>query len=384
MRRVYLDNNATTPVAEEVYRQMQPYFCQSFGNAASIHGFGQEARAAIEVARQEVADLIGAQTGEIVFTGGGTEADNTVVRGVAAAQGGRGGHIITSTIEHPAVLAPCAELERAGFRVTRIPVDAQGQIDLTQLEAAIDAQTVMISLIHGNNEVGSIQRLERVAEIARRHGVLFHTDAVQTVGKIPVDVRKLGVDLLSLSAHKLHGPKGVGALFVRNGLELAPLLLGGSHERGRRAGTENVAGAVGLGAACRLAGTSMGEFGLRVRNLRDRLENGLLQQLPRLEVNGSRRRRLPHVSNLSFEGLEGEALLISLDFKGIAISTGAACASGSLEPSHVLLAMKLPRSRVQSALRFSLSRLTQDDDIDYVLETVPEVVNRMRRMSVAR
>ncbi len=384
MRRVYLDNNATTPVAEEVYRQMQPYFCQSFGNAASIHGFGQEARAAIEVARQEVADLIGAQTGEIVFTGGGTEADNTVVRGVAAAQGGRGGHIITSTIEHPAVLAPCAELERAGFRVTRIPVDAQGQIDLTQLEAAIDAQTVMISLIHGNNEVGSIQRLERVAEIARRHGVLFHTDAVQTVGKIPVDVRKLGVDLLSLSAHKLHGPKGVGALFVRNGLELAPLLLGGSHERGRRAGTENVAGAVGLGAACRLAGTSMGEFGLRVRNLRDRLENGLLQQLPRLEVNGSRRRRLPHVSNLSFEGLEGEALLISLDFKGIAISTGAACASGSMEPSHVLLAMKLPRSRVQSALRFSLSRLTQDDDIDYVLETVPEVVNRMRRMSVAR
>ena len=384
MRRVYLDNNATTPVAEEVYRQMQPYFCQSFGNAASIHGFGQEARAAIEVARQEVADLIGAQTGEIVFTGGGTEADNTVVRGVAAAQGGRGGHIITSTIEHPAVLAPCAELERAGFRVTRIPVDARGQIDLTQLEAAIDAQTVMISLIHGNNEVGSIQRLERVAEIAGRHGVLFHTDAVQTVGKIPVDVRKLGVDLLSLSAHKLHGPKGVGALFVRNGLELAPLLLGGSHERGRRAGTENVAGAVGLGAACRLAGTSMGEFGLRVRNLRDRLENGLLQQLPRLEVNGSRRRRLPHVSNLSFEGLEGEALLISLDFKGIAISTGAACASGSMEPSHVLLAMKLPRSRVQSALRFSLSRLTQDDDIDYVLETVPEVVNRMRRMSVAR
>ena len=350
-----MDNNATTPVAEEVYRQMQPYFCQSFGNAASIHGFGQEARAAIEVARQEVADLIGAQTGEIVFTGGGTEADNTVVRGVAAAQGGRGGHIITSTIEHPAVLAPCAELERAGFRVTRIPVDAQGQIDLTQLEAAIDAQTVMISLIHGNNEVGSIQRLERVAEIARRHGVLFHTDAVQTVGKIPVDVRKLGVDLLSLSAHKLHGPKGVGALFVRNGLELAPLLLGGSHERGRRAGTENVAGAVGLGAACRLAGTSMGEFGVRVRNLRDRLENGLLQQLPGLEVNGSRRRRLPHVSNLSFEGLEGEALLIALDFKGIAVSTGAACASGSMEPSHVLLAMKLPRSRGAKALFVSAS-----------------------------
>ncbi len=384
MRRVYLDNNATTPVAEEVYRQMQPYFCQSFGNAASIHGFGQEARAAIEVARQEVADLIGAQTGEIVFTGGGTEADNTVVRGVAAAQGGRGGHIITSTIEHPAVLAPCAELERAGFRVTRIPVDAQGQIDLTQLEAAIDAQTVLISLIHGNNEVGSIQRLERVAEIAGRHGVLFHTDAVQTVGKIPVDVRKLGVDLLSLSAHKLHGPKGVGALFVRNGLELAPLLLGGSHERGRRAGTENVAGAVGLGAACRLARASLEEFSRRVGNLRDRLENGLLQKLPGLEVNGSRRRRLPHVSNLSFEGLEGEALLIALDFKGIAVSTGAACASGSMEPSHVLLAMKLPRSRVQSALRFSLSRLTQDDDIDYVLEAVPEVVNRMRRMSVAR
>lgn len=384
MRRVYLDNNATTPVAEEVYRQMQPYFCQSFGNAASIHGFGQEARAAIEVARQEVADLIGAQTGEIVFTGGGTEADNTVVRGVAAAQGGRGGHIITSTIEHPAVLAPCAELERAGFRVTRIPVDAQGQIDLTRLEAAIDAQTVLISLIHGNNEVGSIQRLERVAEIAGRHGVLFHTDAVQTVGKIPVDVRKLGVDLLSLSAHKLHGPKGVGALFVRNGLELAPLLLGGSHERGRRAGTENVAGAVGLGSACRLARASLEEFSRRVGNLRDRLENGLLQQLPGLEVNGSRRRRLPHVTNLSFEGLEGEALLIALDFKGIAVSTGAACASGSMEPSHVLLAMKLPRSRVQSALRFSLSRLTQDDDIDYVLEMVPEVVNRMRRMSVAR
>ena len=381
MRRVYLDNNATTRVDPLVLEAVLPHFLEDFGNASSIHKYGQEARASIEEARRYVARLIGAEPKEVVFTSGGTESDNTAIQGVCGFHRSRGNHIITTTIEHPAILRSCEQLESEGFRVTYVPVDCYGLVQMGQLREAVDNQTILISVMHANNEIGTIQPVEEISTIAREKGIIFHTDAVQSVGKIPLEVDRLGIDLLSLSGHKLHAPKGVGALYVRQGVSMDALLHGGSHERNRRGGTENVPGVVGLGKSCELAQGSLDDFDLRVRKLRDKLEAGIIEAVPDIIVNGSISCRMPHVSNISFPGIEGEALLISLDLQGLAVSTGAACASGSLEPSHVLRAMKISSSRVDSAIRFSLSRMTSDEDIEYALKVVPETVERMRALS---
>lgn len=381
VHRVYLDNNATTRVDPQVLEAVLPHYLEHFGNASSIHGFGQKARASIEEGRQQVAGLIGAEPKEVVFTAGGTESDNTAVLGVSRSHRSRGDHVITTTVEHPAILRSCERLEMDGFRVTYVPVDRDGLVLMEQLREAVEDRTILISVMHANNEVGTIQPLEEIGALAREKGIICHSDAVQSVGKIPLGVDRLGVDMLSLSGHKFHAPKGVGALYVRQGVEMEALLYGGSHERNRRAGTENVPGAVGLGSACALAREALEDFNSRVLELRDRLESGILETVPDTVVNGALESRMPHVSNISFQGVEGEALLISLDLQGIAVSTGAACASGSLEPSHVLKAMNIGSNRVDSAIRFSLSRMTTVEDIDYVLKVVPETVERMRELS---
>lgn len=381
MRQVYLDNNATTRLDRRVHEAMLPFYLEDYGNASSIHSYGQKARVAVEDARQQVAALIGAEAKEIVFTSGGTEADNTALRGVATYHRPRGDHAITSTIEHPAVLRTCEQLEKEGFRVTYVGVGADGIIRVDELKNAIDDQTILISVMHANNEIGSIQPIGEIAALARERKIPFHTDAIQSVGKIPVNVKALGVDLLSLSGHKLHGPKGVGALYIRRGVRMNALLYGGSHERSRRAGTENVPGIVGLGKACELAREGLEDVKTRMRRFRDKLEEGILAGIPETVVNGSRVHRMPHVSNISFRYLEGEALLISLDFQGVAISTGSACSSGSLEPSHVLRAIGRDSELAHGAIRFSLSRMTTEEDIDYVLEILPAVVERMREVS---
>ncbi|MFQ5930139.1 MAG: cysteine desulfurase NifS [Acidobacteriota bacterium] len=381
MRQVYLDNNATTPVDPRVFEAMRPYYVEDFGNAASIHTYGQKARCAVEDARGQVADLIRARPNEILFTSGGTESDNTALRGVAARHQSRGNHIITTSIEHSAILRSCEQLEKEGFCITYIPVDRKGIVRLDKLKEAIDDQTILISVMHGNNEIGAIQSIEHIAAMARERKILFHTDAVQTVGKIGVNVEELGVDLLSLSAHKMHGPKGVGALYVRRGVSMNPLLFGGSHERSRRAGTLDVPGIVGLGMACELSNEALEDFNTRVRALRDKLEKGILEQIPNTVVNGSRTERLPHLTNISFRSVEGEALLISLDFQGVAVSTGSACSSGTVEPSHVLTALGGNQKLRDSAIRFSLSRLNTENDVDYVLQILPGIVERMREVS---
>ncbi len=381
MPKVYLDNSATTRVDPQVLEAMIPFFGEDFGNASSIHTYGQKARAAVEEARQKVADLIGAQPKEIVFTSGGTESDNMALRGVAVAYRSRGNHIITTTIEHPAVLQTCEQLEKEGFRVSYVPVDSAGRIRLDILEKSVDEETILISVMHANNEIGNIQPLDAIARIAQERKIIFHSDAVQSVGKIFVDVELIGVDLLSLSGHKIHGPKGIGALYVRRGVRMNPLLLGGSHERNRRAGTENVPAIVGLGKACQLAQDGLDDFSTRVRGLRDRLEEVILSGIPDTVTNGSRIDRLPNMCNVSFRFIEGESLLIALDFQEVAVSTGSACSSGSLEPSHVISAIGRDSELVHSAIRFSLSRMTSEEDIDYVQRVLPEMVERMRELS---
>lgn len=381
MRKVYLDNNATTPMDPLVFEAMKPHFLEDFGNASSIHTYGQKANSAVENARRQVAELIGARPNEVVFTSGGTEADNMALRGVATRHRERGNHIITAVTEHSAVLQTCERLEKEGFRVTRLPVDREGMISLDRLEKAIEDETILISIMHANSEIGVIQSIQEMAALAGEKKVLFHTDAVQTVAKIPVDVKELGVDLLSLSAHKFHGPKGVGALYIRSGVKMDPLLYGGSHERSRRAGTVNVPGIVGLGQTADLAQEGLKDLGTRVKELRDRLEKGILEQIPGTAVNGSTTHRIPHLSNISFRAIEGEALLISLDFQGVAVSTGSACSSGTVEPSHVLTALGGNAKLHKSAIRFSLSRMNSGDEIDHVLKILPEIVQRMREVS---
>ncbi|HWP43363.1 MAG TPA: cysteine desulfurase family protein [Blastocatellia bacterium] len=365
---------------------MLPYFSEDWGNAQSVHSFGQRAKAAVEEARRQVAALVGASPPEITFVSGGTEADNLAIRGVAGAYKDQGRHIITTKIEHPAVLATCEALENEGFRVTRLPVGRNGIVRPEDVRAAIDDETILISVMHANNETGAIQPIEEIGELvaearaAGRAHLHFHTDAVQSAGKIPVDVRELKVDLLSISAHKFHGPKGIGALYVRKGVRLAKLLYGGRHERDRRAGTENVPAIVGFGRAAEPARIHLDERMERMRELRDLLEREVMARVESVRINGDVERRLPNISNMSFQGIDGESLLIALDLKGIAVSTGSACASGSLEPSHVLAAMGLSREEVRGSLRFSLSARTTRDEILYTADALEAIVHRLRSL----
>lgn len=383
MRRVYLDNNATTPLAPEVFEAMKPFLLENFGNASSIHWFGQQAKAALETAREQVARLINARPNEVVFTSGGTESDNSSLFGVVEAAARQGGakHIIISSIEHQAVLNAAQALEKGGVSVTYAPVGPTGVVDPGAIERAIRPETVLISIMHANNELGTIQPIGEIGRVARQRGVAFHTDAVQSVGKIPVDVEKLNVDLLSLSAHKFHGPKGTGALYVRKGTNLRPLLYGGHHERDRRPGTENVAGAVGAGKAAELAKEKLESDAPRLASLRDRLEGTILSTIPLATRNGDPGHRLPTTSNLRFDHVEGEGFVIALDLKGVACSTGAACSSGSLESSHVLSAIGLSKAQARSSIRFSLGRFNTAEDIDYVLKVLPAVVEHLRAIS---
>lgn len=387
--RAYLDNSATTAVAPQVIEAMLPYFAEELGNAGSVHSFGQRAKAAVETARRQVAALIGAAPAEIVFTSGGTEADNIAVCGTARAYSEHGRHIITTAIEHPAVLATCEALEREGYRVTYLPVSSAGLVSVADVRESIEAGTILISVMHANNETGTIQPLEEIAELVaqtRAAGLKhlrFHTDAVQSVGKTPVDVNRLGIDLLSLSAHKIHGPKGVGALYVRKGAQLAKLAYGGHQERDRRAGTENVPGIVGLGRAAEIARVELDDRITRMRGERDYLESRVETRVGGVRLNGDRERRVPSVSNLSFEGIDGESLLIALDLKGVAVSTGSACASGAHEPSHVLRAMGLGREEVRGSLRLSVGAYTTRDEIDYAAGVLEETVARLREMQPA-
>ncbi len=381
MKRVYLDNNATTPLAPEVFEAMRPYWLEDYGNASSIHWFGQRAKAAMEKAREQVARLLKARASEIAFTSGGTESDNAAIFGIVEAARGERKHVVTTAIEHHAVLNTVQALEKRGVSVTYVRVGASGVVDPQDVESALRPETVLISVMHANNELGTIQPLEEIGRMARERDIYFHTDAVQTVGKVPVDVDKLGVDLLALSAHKLYGPKGVGALYVRRGTILRPLMHGGHHERDRRPGTENVAGIVGLGAAAEIALAHLPEEADRVAALRDRLEAGTLERVPRVAVNGERTRRLPTTTNLAFDYIEGEGFVIAMDLRGIACSTGAACSSGSLEPSHVLSAIGLKPEQARASIRFSLGRFNTAEDIDATLEILPAVVEQLRSVS---
>lgn len=378
--RIYLDNSATTRVDQAVLEAIIPCFLENFGNASSIHTFGQEARAAVEESRRALADLLGADTREIVFTSGGTESDNTALWGVFRSGYKPGNHIITTKIEHPAILATCKALQSAGAEITYVPVDASGRVDPAAVSGAIRDTTILISVMHANNETGMIQPIEEISAVARERGIVMHTDAVQSVGKIPIRVRELGADLLSLSGHKIHAPKGIGALYIRKGTKLVPFMTGGSHERKRRAGTENVPGIVGLGAAARLALERLPEMATRVAALRDRLEAQVLSQIPGVRVNGSGA-RLPNITSLAFENLEGEAAVIALDLEGVAASTGSACSSGSLEPSHVLMAMGFRPEIVQGSLRFSLCYHNTEAEIDRAIETLKKVTKRLRGLS---
>jgi cysteine desulfurase len=378
MHRVYLDNNATTPILPEVLDAMHPYLTGSFGNASSIHQQGQQARAAVEHAREYIADLIGAREAEIVFTSGGTEGDNLALFGLCHP----GDHLITSTIEHHAVLNSAQRLEKLGVEVTYIPVNAQGHVDPDAVKKAIRANTKLISVMLANNETGVLQDLETIGKIAAEADVYFHTDAVQAIAKIPVDVNALRCDLLTLAGHKLHAPQGTGALYVRKGTILDPLFYGGRHERSRRAGTENLPGIVGLGRAAELATKWFEAEGpAKMSALRDRLEQTIVREIDQVTVNSGAAPRVPNTSNIRFDYIEGEAMVIALDLKGLSVSTGAACSSGAIEPSHVLTAMGLTPDQARASIRFSLGKQTAPEDIDFALERVPEVVTKLRELS---
>jgi cysteine desulfurase len=392
MPRVYLDHNATTPVEPEVLQAMLPYLSGEFGNAASIHTPGQRARAAVETAREQVAALIGARPQEVVFTSGGTESDNHaifgIVRGGSAAAAASGAqkeakHVITARIEHEAVLNACQALEKEGFAVTYLPVNSSGLINVAELRDAIGPETALISVMHANNELGTVQPLEEIGKLAAQNDIYFHTDAVQSAGKIPIDVASLGVDLLSISGHKFYAPKGIGALYIRSGTRLRQLLYGGHHQRGFRPGTENVPGIVGLGKAAELARRALEEDASRVSLLRDELERGLLARIPHARANAAAAPRTPNTTNITFPGIEGEALIIALDLKGLACSTGAACSSGAVEPSHVLTAIGLPPEEARASIRFSLGRHTSPADVAFALEAIPGAVAQLRQLSPA-
>ena len=378
VRRVYLDYNATTPVHPEVVEAMSAFYRDTFGNPSSIHWAGRDVKEAMEKGREQVALLLNCNPSEVVFTSGGTEADNMAIKGVAAALRDWGNHIITFRTEHPAVLSTCLSLENQGYEITRLGVDRAGMPDLAELEATITGRTILISAMYANHETGTLLPAAGIGEIAARRRIYFHCDGVQAVGKVPIDFRGCGIGLLALSGHKIHAPKGIGALVIRKGVKLAPLIHGGPQERNRRGGTENVAGIVGLGKACELAMAGMTEASRRVAVLRDRLEADILAAVPDAVVNGERNRRLPTTSNISFPGLDADSLLLNLDLQGIAASSGSACSSGVMKESPVLAAMGLEREHVRGAIRFSLGRETVVEDIDYLLEVLPKIVERLR------
>lgn len=383
MQRYYFDHNATTPIDPQVLEAMMPALREVSGNASSIHGFGQDARLLVESARLQVADFLRCETKEVVFTSGGTESDNLAILGAVRAAVGDRKHVVTTAIEHPAVLQTCRRLEREGVSVDYLPVSPSGVVDLADLRAALRPETVLVSVMHANNELGTIQPVAEIAEAAHAVGALFHSDAVQSAGKVPIDVHALGVDLLTISGHKIYAPQGVGALFVRTGVEIESIQFGGRHERARRPGTENVPGIVGLGAACELATERLASESSRQAALRDRLERAILGQVANTWVNAGDSPRTPNTTNIGFGGIEGEPLLISLDLKGFAVSSGAACSSGAVEPSHVLLAIGLSREKARSCLRLSIGRGTAEKDIDRFLAVLPGVVERLRALAPA-
>ena len=381
MKRIYIDYAATTPVHPDVLQAMLPYFTEGFGNPSSIHAYGQEAKLAVDEARTKLASLINCRDEEICFTSGGTEADNFALHGVVFANEKKGNHIITTAIEHHAVLETCQHLEKRGFQVTYLPVDKYGMVDPANVKQAIKKNTILISVMHANNEIGTIQPLGEIGRIARAAGVYFHTDAVQTVGRIPVDVNELGVDLLSMSAHKLYGPKGIGALYIRKGTRIASFMHGGGQERGRRASTENVPGIVGLGKAAEIACREMNEEAVLLADLRDKFIADLQKNIDNISLNGHPVQRLPNNINISVSFVEGEAILLNLDMQGICASTGSACSSGNLEPSHVLIATGCSHTQAHGSLRFTLGKWTAEADLKKVLDVLPPIVKKLRAMS---
>jgi len=383
MRQVYLDHNATTPVLPEVLEVMLRYYREDFGNPSSVHRYGRRARVAIDDTRDSVADLLGAPASAIFFSSGGTEANNTILQGVAAARQGQGKHLVTSQIEHPAVLDTCAYLAEQGYRVTYVPVDEHGVVNPEVVRDALTDETILVSIMYANNETGVIQPIADIAPLVRQRGILMHTDAVQAFGKMPLRVDELGVDFLSFSGHKLYAPKGIGGWYARPGAPLHPLLHGGHQERGMRSGTEHVAGIAALGAACAVARRDMRQEWERQQQLQQRLEHGIREQIPEVRIQGAEAPRLPNTTNVAFAGVEGETLMMSLDLQGVALSTGSACSSGSLEPSHVLRAMGVPAPYLYGALRCSLGRGTTLADIEYVLEILPGIVQQTRALSTS-
>ena len=380
MKTVYFDNNATTKVAEEVLEEIKPLFCDLYGNPSSMHTFGGQIGRRIRRSREQVAGLLGCEPSEIVFTGCGTESDNTAIKGTLAAAPNRR-TVITTRVEHPAVLTVCRELENHGYTVIELSVDRQGRLDMDELQEYLDDDTALVTIMYANNETGTVFPIEEIAELVTSKGAVFHTDAVQAVGKIPLNLSKSNIDLLSLSGHKLHAPKGVGVLYVRKGTRLSPFMLGGHQEAGRRAGTENVPGIVGLGKACELAAEKFEAENSKVKALRDKLEQTILQKCPDCRLNGDPDNRLPNTANISFEYIEGEAILLMLDKYGICASSGSACTSGSLEPSHVLRAMGVPFTAAHGSIRFSLSRYNTEEEVDYTIEKLPPIINQLRELS---
>lgn len=381
MKTIYFDNNATTQTDEEVLKAMLPYFVENYGNPSSIYKIGRENRKAVEEARKKVATALNCEPDEIYFTSGGSEADNTAIRGIAYQYQKKGNHIITSKIEHPAVLETCKQLEKEGFEVTYVGVKENGILDLEELKSDIKPTTILISVMFANNEIGTIQPMQEIGEIAQKHHIFFHTDAVQAVGSVSIDVKALHIDALSLSAHKFYGPKGIGALYMKKGIQFGKLINGGHQEKNKRAGTENVPGIVGLGKAIELAYENLEEHNKTIQALRDYYVAQVEEKIPYIHINGDRKKRLPGNSNISFRFIEGEGLLLNLDLKGICASSGSACTSGSLDPSHVLLAIGLPHEIAHGSLRISIGKYNTKEEIDYVVENLVEIVGRLREMS---
>ena len=380
MKTIYFDNNATTKVADEVLEEIKPYFCDLYGNPSSMHTFGGQVGIKIREAREKTAALLGCDPSEIIFTGCGTESDNTAIKGTLTAHPNKR-KVITTRVEHPAVLSVCRDLESQGYTVVELAVDKKGRLDLSELGSNLDDNTAIVTIMFANNETGVVFPVEKIAEMVKSKGIVFHTDAVQAVGKIPINLSKSNIDLLSLSGHKLHAPKGVGILYVRKGTRLAPFMLGGHQEGGRRAGTENVPGIIGLGKACELAMHNFDQENKKVKSLRDKLEKGILAKCSDCMVNGDTESRLPNTSNISFEFIEGESILLMLDRFGICASSGSACTSGSLEPSHVLRAMGVPFTAAHGSIRFSLSRYNTEEEVNYTVEKIPPIIARLRELS---